>query len=170
MITEVPRLLWVSRFMTVCRNPPVYSILSQLNPVHTVHSIPSRFIDITYLSYHLRLGLRNCFFPSGFSTKCFFDARLEVFRAMKIHVVVIWVVTLFNSEIGYNLHPEDGGSMVIGTVIRPHHFTVSYPTTARDVFVVYSSHPHSTFYMSRPSHPPQFDTHKINRVKPNTII
>ena len=46
--------------------PPPVSILSQLDPVHT-HT--SHLRSILILSFHLRLGLTSCPFPSGLPTK-----------------------------------------------------------------------------------------------------
>jgi hypothetical protein len=49
----------------VHKSPPLVPILSQFDPVHT---IPSYLRSILILSTHLRIGLTNGLFPSGFPT------------------------------------------------------------------------------------------------------
>ena len=46
--------------------PPPVPILSQINPVHAPH--PTIWRSVLLLSFHIRLGLPNGFFPSGFRT------------------------------------------------------------------------------------------------------
>jgi hypothetical protein len=49
------------------KSPPLVPILNQMNPLR---SAPSYFSKIhSLLSSHVCLGLRSCFFPSGFPTK-----------------------------------------------------------------------------------------------------
>jgi hypothetical protein len=65
---EIRRILWNPKVhYRVQKCPLPVPILSQLDPVHitTSHSI-------LILSSHLRLGLRNGLFPSGFLTKTFY--------------------------------------------------------------------------------------------------
>ena len=65
---EIPPTLWNPKvhYRTHKRPPPV-RILSQLHPVPTT---PSHFLKIILiLSSHLRLGLPNGLFPTGFPTK-----------------------------------------------------------------------------------------------------
>jgi hypothetical protein len=58
----IAHLLWYSKFHDrVHKVPSLVTILSQMNPVHT---LPSYF-----LSFHLRLGLVSGLFPSGFRTR-----------------------------------------------------------------------------------------------------
>jgi hypothetical protein len=59
---EIPRLLWNPKFhYRIDNSPPLVTILSQINPVHT---FPPYFPKI-----HLRLGLQSGLFRSGFPTK-----------------------------------------------------------------------------------------------------
>jgi len=60
-------------------------------------------------------------------------ARYEVLSVMKIHVVVIWIITpcsvvlgqqLFGVPCCLYLQAEDTGSMVIRSVILPHHYSL----------------------------------------------
>jgi len=61
--------------------------------------------------------------------------RLEIFTAMKIQIMVFWVMALCNDMVGYHcstgwccLHicPEDEGCMVLQNIgIVPHHHMVS---------------------------------------------
>ena len=65
---EIPRILWNPKVHHhTHKRPPPAPILSQLHPVPTT---PSHFLKIhLILSSHLRLGLPNGLFPSGFPTK-----------------------------------------------------------------------------------------------------
>jgi hypothetical protein len=63
---EFPRNSWNPKVhYRVHKSPPPVSILSQINPIHT---IPSYLRSILILSTHLRLGLPSGLFPSGFLT------------------------------------------------------------------------------------------------------
>ena len=64
---EIPRILWNPEvhYRTHKRPPPV-PILSQL---HLVPTTPSHWRSVLILFSHLRLGLPNGLFPSGFHTK-----------------------------------------------------------------------------------------------------
>ena len=64
---EMPRTLWNPKVHhRIHKYPPSVPILSQLHPVSTP---PTSRRSILILSSHLRLGLPNGLFPSGFPTR-----------------------------------------------------------------------------------------------------
>ena len=64
---EIPRTLWNPKVHhRIQKCPPPVPILSQLHPVPTP---PTSRRSILILSSHLRLGLPNGLFPSGFPTR-----------------------------------------------------------------------------------------------------
>jgi hypothetical protein len=65
---EITHILWNPKVHYRIRKfPPLFTILSQLNPVHTPQK--TSWNSILILSSHLRLGLPSGLFPSGFPTK-----------------------------------------------------------------------------------------------------
>jgi hypothetical protein len=65
---EIPCTLWNPKvYYRVHSNPPLIPILSEINPVHTTHSISWR--PVLILSSHLRLGLPADLVPSPFPIK-----------------------------------------------------------------------------------------------------
>jgi hypothetical protein len=68
---EIPRILWNPKVLyRTLKCPPPVPILSQLHSVITAP--PTSCISILILSSHLRQGLPNGLFPSGFSTNALY--------------------------------------------------------------------------------------------------
>jgi hypothetical protein len=69
---ELPNILWNPKVhYGVHKSPPLLPILSQIDPVHTA---PFYISQIHFnFSIHLRLGLPNNLFPSGFPTKILYS-------------------------------------------------------------------------------------------------
>jgi hypothetical protein len=66
---QLPSILWNPKVhYRVHKSPPLVSIPSQLNHIHTIPSHPTSLRSILILPTHLRLGLLTCFFPSAFPT------------------------------------------------------------------------------------------------------
>jgi hypothetical protein len=79
-LQELPSILWNSKVhYRVQKNPPLFLIQSQINPIHT---IPSYLRSILISSTHPRLGLPSGLFPSGFPTNI-----LHVFLFSPIRVI-----------------------------------------------------------------------------------
>ena len=77
---EIPRILWNPKVhYSIHKYPPTFHILSQLDPVHTPH--PTSWRSNLILSSHLRLGLPNGIYPSGFSTKTLYTPLLSSISA-----------------------------------------------------------------------------------------
>ena len=86
---EIPRILWnpkVHDRIHKC-TPPV-PILSQLHPVSTP---PTSWRSILKMSSHLRLGLPNCLFPSGFPTRTL-CIPLPPFKRAACPAHLIWTI------------------------------------------------------------------------------
>ena len=90
---EIPRILWNPKvhYCTHKRPPPV-PILSQLHPVPTT---TSHFLKtLLILSSHLRLGLPNGLFPSGFPTKTLCTPLPSSIRATcPAHLILLDFIT-----------------------------------------------------------------------------
>jgi hypothetical protein len=74
---------------------PSVPILSQINPVHTIHPTSPRSILI--LSTHLRLGLPSGLFPSGFPTDNLYAIPFSPIRAtcpahLILHDLIILII------------------------------------------------------------------------------
>ena len=75
---EIPRIFGIRRFLTVSTSDCHLS-LSWANSIQSPQLIPTSWRSILILSSHLRLGLPNGLFPSGFPT-----------RAIKQHFVLMF--------------------------------------------------------------------------------
>lgn len=74
---EIPRLLWNTKIdYHVHKTPPPDPVLSQINPFRTSY--------LTSAS-HLRLGLPNCLFPSGFKIILY---MIFLFLHLPVHAYV----------------------------------------------------------------------------------
>ena len=67
-IQKIPRIFGTRRFITVLTSARHLS-LSWTNSIQSSQPPPTSWRSILILSYHLRLGLPSCLFPSGFPTK-----------------------------------------------------------------------------------------------------
>ena len=67
-IQEIPRFSWNPRFITAFTNDR-YLFLSWARSVQSMPNHPTSLISTLILSFHLRLGLPSCLFPSCFPTK-----------------------------------------------------------------------------------------------------
>ena len=65
---EIPRILWIRKFITVLTSARHLS-LSSANCIQSPQPLATSWRSILILSSHLRLGLPNGLFPSGFPTK-----------------------------------------------------------------------------------------------------
>jgi len=77
---EIPRTLRNPEVhYRIHNSPPLNFILSEIKPIHVPHHTSWRSILI--LSSHLRLGLPNGLFPSGFSSKTLYTPLLSPISA-----------------------------------------------------------------------------------------
>ena len=67
---EIPRIVWYLKVhYLIHKSPPSVPILSQIDPVHTLHPHLTSRRSVLILSSHLRLGLSSGLLPSGVTTK-----------------------------------------------------------------------------------------------------
>jgi len=67
---EIPSILWNPKvYCRIYKSPPPVHILNQIDLAHASHLTPWRSILI--LSSHLRLGLPNGLFPSGYQNRVY---------------------------------------------------------------------------------------------------
>ena len=98
---EIPRILWNPKvFYRVYKCPPPLPILSQINPVHALHSTSWRTILV--LSSHLHLGLTSGLFPSGFPTKILYPPLFFPIHATRpSHLTLLDLITRIIFGEGY---------------------------------------------------------------------
>ena len=85
---EIPRTLWNPKVHhRIHKCPPPVPILSQLHPVSTP---PTSRRSILILTSHLRLGLPNGLFPSGFPTRTLCTPLPSPIRATSLtHLILL---------------------------------------------------------------------------------
>ena len=90
---EIPRILWKTRkFITVLTSARHLS-LSWANSIQFSQPLPTSWRSIWILSSHLRLGLRNGLFPSGFLTKTLCIPVTSSIRACPAHLILLDFIT-----------------------------------------------------------------------------
>ena len=89
---EIPRILWNPKvhYRTHKCHPPV-PILSKLHLVP--QPLPTSWRSILILSYHLRLGLLNGLFPSGFPSKNLVHTSPFIRATCPAHVILLDFIT-----------------------------------------------------------------------------
>jgi len=97
---EMPRILWKPKIhYRIHKSPPLVPFLSQINPIHAPQHASRRSILI--LSSHLRLGLPNDLFHSGFPTKTLCATILSPIRATcPVHLILFRLIIqiIFDEE------------------------------------------------------------------------
>jgi hypothetical protein len=82
-------------YYCVHKSPPLVSILSQVDPTHTIPSHPISLWSISILSTYLRLGLPSGLFPSGFPTNILYPFLFSSIRAKwPAHLILLDLIIL----------------------------------------------------------------------------
>jgi hypothetical protein len=99
---ELPSILRNPKLQyLVHKSPPLFPILSHINPIH---SIPSYLLFILILSAHVRLGLPSGPFPSRFHTNILYAFLFSPIRAQcPAHFILLDLITLITLGEGYKL-------------------------------------------------------------------
>jgi hypothetical protein len=91
---EFPNILWNPKIdYRVYKSPPPVPLLSQMNPVNTIHLTSVRYSFI--VSSHLRLGLRSALFLSGFFSKTLYAVLfLTAHATCPVHLILLELIIL----------------------------------------------------------------------------
>jgi hypothetical protein len=93
---EFINILWNPKVdYRVYEGPPLVPILSQMNPVHTLH--PISLLSILTLSSYMRLSLSSSLFPSGFPIKMLYAFLFSpcVLHVLSILPSLTWTLCLY---------------------------------------------------------------------------
>jgi hypothetical protein len=93
---EYPSILWNPRFhYRLHKSPPLVSILSQMNLIHTIPSYRSK-IHFN-IAHHLRLGLPSGLFFSGFPTNILYAFLFSpICATYPVHLILLdWSFWLY---------------------------------------------------------------------------